>query len=83
MILMNNDIITLYDENNLKHEYKLLFVIDKEFKYIVYTNVDNYNIKKDLYVIKVKSLNNNEKSIPITDDEWKMINDEYQKLINN
>ena len=79
---MNNDIITLYDENNLKYEYKLLFVIDKEYKYIVYTNVDNINIKKDLYVIKVKSLNNNEETIPITDDEWKMINEEYQKIIN-
>ena len=79
---MNNDIITLYDSNNQKHEYKLLLVLNKEFKYLIYTNINNNDIKKDLYAIKIKALNKKEDTIPITDDEWKMIETEYLNLIN-
>ncbi len=79
---MDNDIITLYDNNNQKHEYKLLLVLNKEFKYLIYTNIENNDIKKDLYVIKIKALNTREDTIPITDEEWKMIENEYQNLIN-
>ncbi len=77
-----NDIITLYDENNQTKDYKLLLVIDKDFKYIIYTDLDNNNIKNDLYAIKVKSLNNNEETISINDSEWNMIEEEYNKIVN-
>ena len=82
MMLMNDDIITLYDSNNQKYEYKLLMVLDKEYKYLIYTNIGNNDIKTDLHAIKIKELNNNEEIIPLTNEEWTMIENEYQNLIN-
>ena len=79
---MNKDIITLLDEGNKPTDYKLLMVIDKEYKYIIYTDIDNQDIKKDLYVIKTKELKDNEESISITIDEWNMIEKTFNKLIN-
>ena len=78
---MNEDIITIYDDNSQK-DYKVLFVIEKEYKYIVYTDIDNNDLNKELYAIKVKDLINDESPIPITEDEWTMIETEYKKLIN-
>ena len=77
-----DDIITLYDENNQKQDYKLLLILDKDFKYLIYTNINNNDVKNDLYAIKLKTLNNNETSIPITNDEWTMIEKESLNLIN-
>ena len=31
---MNKDLVTITNENNEKHDYKLLMVIDKDFKYL-------------------------------------------------
>ncbi len=75
------DKITLYDENNEKKEYKVLLIIDEVYKYIVYTDIDNYDLKKDLFVAKVKSLDNLEETLPVTPEEWKMIEDRYEKII--
>ena len=83
MVIMVNDIVSLYDENNIKKDYKLLFVINKEYKYIVYTGINNNNCKYDLHAVKVKLLDNNQETIPITDDEWKMIEEKYLNFINN
>lgn len=77
---MSKDIITIYDDNGPK-EYKLLMIIDQEYKYIIYTDLDNLDIKKDLYAIKVKELNSNE-VFPITSNEWDMIKKTYNKLVN-
>lgn len=77
---MGEDVLTIFDENG-KEEYRLLLIIEKEFKYIVYTNKENIKVDKDLYAIKVKSLNDNEDILPISDNEWKMIEQEYQKLL--
>ncbi len=79
---MNNDLITLYDSNNQKKDYKLLLVIDNEYKYVIYTDIDNTDINKNLYAIKIKEFNNNEETIPISDTEWEMIENELKKLIN-
>ena len=76
---MNKDIITIYDNNDNKKNYKLLFIIEKEFKYIIYTDIDNNDLTKNLYAVKVKDNN----SLEITDKEWKMIEKEYNKLLNN
>ena len=80
---MNKDLVTITNENNEKHDYKLLMVIDKDFKYLIYTDLDNPDYKKNLYAVKVKSINNNEETIPITDSEWEMIENEYKKIVNN
>lgn len=79
---MDRDIITLYDNNNQKKDYKLLLVINSEYKYVIYTNIENTDINKDLHAIKIKEFNNNEETIPITDSEWEMIENELKKLIN-
>lgn len=79
---MNNDLITLYDSNNQKKDYKLLLVIDNEYKYVIYTDIDNTDINKNLYAIKIKEFNNNEETIPISDTEWEMIENKLKELIN-
>lgn len=79
---MNNDLITLYDSNNQKKDYKLLLVIDNEYKYVIYTDIDNTDINKNLYAIKIKEFNNNEETIPISDTEWEMIENKLKELID-
>lgn len=75
-----NDVISL-NINNVIEDYRLLYIIDKEYKYVIYTDINNENITKKLYAIKVKSFVNNEKTLPISDDEWKMIENKYHELI--
>ena len=79
---MNNDLITLYDSNNQKKDYKLLLVIDNEYKYVIYTDIDNTDINKNLYAIKIKEFNNNEETIPIDDNELLMIENKLKELID-
>ena len=77
---MNN--ITIYDENNDPKEYKILLIINKKFKYIIYTDLDNDNIEKNLNVAKVSSLDNINEMLPINDEEWQMIDECYKKFLN-
>ena len=79
---MNKDIISLYDENNQKKDYKLLMIISKEYKYLIYTDIDNMDLNKNMYAIKTKELNKLEEILPISEEEWKMIEEEYNKIIN-
>ena len=57
---MDEDIITLYDDNNQSTDYKLLLVIDKNYQYLIYTDLDNMDISKNLYAIKINNLKSNE-----------------------
>ncbi len=77
-----DNIIEVYDENNVKKEYKLLLVIEKEYKYLIYTDIDNNDIRKNLYAVKVKSIDNINDTIPMKDEEWQMLENEYNKLLN-
>ena len=70
------------DSNNQKKDYKLLLVIDKEYKYVIYTDINNTDINSDLYAIKIKEFNNNEETIPIDDNELKMIENKLKELID-
>lgn len=79
---MNKDVITTYDENNQKDDYKLLAVINKDYKYLIYTKINNTDARKDLYAIKIKELKDTEEIIPITNEEWDMIENTYKTLIN-
>ena len=74
--------IKIYDDKNELKEYKVLLVIDMENKYVIYTNIDNDNPHKDLMVAKLKSLKGENETLPITDAEWEMIEQEYLKVIN-
>ncbi len=80
--MIKQDIITIYKDNVLT-EYKLLLIIQKEYNYIIYTDMDNMNPNKDLYVAKVKSIDNLEETLSISEEEWKMIEAEYQRILRN
>ena len=79
---MNENIITIYDQNNNPEQYKILLIIEKKYKYIIYTDIKNRNIKNNLYAIKVSSLKEL-KPLKINDSEWQMIEKEYNNSINN
>ena len=74
--------IKIYDENNELKEYKVLLIIDKGYKYVIYTDIDNTDINKNLYAIKIKEFNNNEETIPIDDNELLMIENKLKELID-
>ena len=78
---MSNDIITVYDNNNNGKDYKLLLAFNKEYKYIIYTDLYNNDVNNNIYAIKIKSLNQSEDILPIDESEWKMIEEVYQKYI--
>ncbi len=77
------DKIKIYDKDNNLKEYKVLLIIDLDYKYIIYTNINNNNLEKDLLVAKVKSLDDINETLEISDEEWKMIEERYQKIIKN
>ena len=79
---MSENIIKIYDDNNDFKEYKILLTINKNYYYVVYTEIENTNIKKNLCAIKLKSLDSSE-SLPISEKEWQMIEREYNKLLEN
>lgn len=76
------DKVILYDDEGRKKEYKVLLIIDEGYKYIIYTDIENDDPKKNLMVAKVKSLDKLDESLPITDDEWKMLEDNCLQIIN-
>ena len=77
---MDENIIKIHHSDGSIKDYKILVTIKKEYYYIIYTDLGNTNIKEDLYAIKTKSFDNNE-ALPIIDDEWLMIEQEYNNLI--
>ncbi len=79
---MNKDIITLYDDKNEKKDYKLLLVINKDYKYLIYTDINNMNLKNNIYAIKTKNLKSNEEVLAIDDNEWQMIEETYENIVN-
>lgn len=79
---MNKDIITLYDDKNEKKDYKLLLVINKDYKYLIYTDINNMNLKNNIYAIKTKNLKSNEEVLTIDDNEWQMIEETYENIVN-
>lgn len=78
---MNENIITIYDNENNKKDYKILLIIEKEYYYIIYTDLKNTNIKKNLNVVKVSSLDKLD-IIPMNNNDWKIVEKEYKNLIN-
>ncbi len=78
---MDENIIKIHHSDGSTKDYKILVTIKKEDYYIIYTDLGNNNIKEDLYAIKIKSFENNE-VLPISDDEWLMIEQEYVNLLN-
>ena len=74
--------VTIYDENNNPKEYRLLLILNREFKYIIYTDIDNKSIDSNLMVAKVTSLDNINEMLPISDQEWQMIEERYKKILS-
>lgn len=78
---MKDNLITI-EMDGSKKDYKVLAIVDKEYKYIIYTDIENDDIKNNLYVAKVKNLENINETLEISDSEWQMIENEYNKLLN-
>ena len=78
---MNENVITIYDNENNKKDYKILLIIEKEYYYIIYTDLKNTNIKNNLNVVKVSSLDKLD-IIPMNNNDWKIVETEYKNLIN-
>ena len=78
-----NDVLNIYRKNGQKDEYKLLCIIEKDFKYVIYTNKENNNIKENLYVAKTQKANYLDEIIPMNDYDWELINKEYLNLLEN
>ena len=74
---MENDLITLLI-NDKQEKFKLLSIIDDQ--YIVYTPLDNYNPTINIYIIKVKSINELE-LIPIDKMKLEVIKEKYSNLL--
>lgn len=74
---MEKDILTLVN-NDKETKYRLLSVIDNS--YIIYTTIDNFDPTRDINILKIKSLSELE-TIPITDQEIKMIEKKYLSLL--
>ena len=74
---MENDLITLLI-NDKQEKFKLLSIIDDQ--YIVYTPLDNYNPTSNIYIIKVKSINELE-LIPIDKMKLEVIKEKYSNLL--
>ena len=79
---MNENIITIYDAKNNKKDYKILLIIEKKYCYIICSDINNPSIKNNLIVVKLVSLDNLE-ILPISDDEWKSLEDEYTDIIKS
>ena len=80
-MILKESMITILN-NGEKKEYKLLMVIQKDIYYIIYTDVDNMDFSKNLYVAKVKNIDDISETIHITNEEWDMIEKECQKVFN-
>ena len=78
-----NDLLTIIRKNGTKDEYKLLCIIEKEYKYIIYTDKENTNVKENLYVAKTRYANYLEEILPMEDNDWDIVNDEYLNLLEN
>ncbi len=76
-----NDELSIIRQNGQRDEYKLLCIIEKDYKYIIYTNKDNVNIKENLYVAKTKYANYLEEILPMDDNDWEIVNQEYLSLL--
>lgn len=79
---MNNDIISIKGADGNFKDYRILLVLNHEYKYIIYTDLGNTNFKENLYVAKVKTLDNLNETLELTDDEWQLVEEEYKKIID-
>ena len=80
--MKRNDIIKVINDNNEEKEYTLLAIFTMNGnQYIVYKDINNNSINEDLLASRIDEFKEDMKLFPLTDDEWNMITEEYQKLI--
>ena len=82
MILVN-DLITIYRENGKKEKYKLLCVIKKDYNYIIYTNLKNTDVTKNIYIAKTKNASYLEEIQAMDDIDFSFVKETYLNLLNN
>lgn len=80
--MKKNDIIKVYNENNEEKDYILLAIFTINGKqYIVYKDINNESINENLLASRIDEFSKDMKLFPLSDKEWDMVSDEYQKLI--
>ena len=80
--MKKEDIIKIIN-NNEEKEYILLAIFTINGKqYIVYKDIDNDSINKNLLASRVDEFKSNMKLFPLTDEEWNTVEEEYKKIIN-
>ena len=82
MILMN-DLLNIYRKNGSRDEYKLLCIIKRDYNYVLYTNFNNTYVKENIYVAKTKNASYLEEILPMDENDWNIVEEEYIKLLNN
>ncbi len=77
----DNIIIVTNDENEKKECYLLASLGINDKQYIIYKDVDNKDIDNNLMASRIEMLSEEMHLFPLSDDEWKLISDEYSKII--
>lgn len=81
--MKKDDIIKVIDENNEEKEYNLLAVFTINGKqYIVYKDINNKSVTENLLASRITEFSKDMKLIPLTNEEWDIVSNEYEKLIS-
>lgn len=76
--MKEQDRITVYDKDNNSRECSVLAIILN--KYIVYTDIDNNNLKHNLYVNKFKKFDMNITLMPLDNIDWIIVEKAYKEM---
>ena len=81
--MKKDDIIKIINDDNEEKEYVLLATfIDSGKQYIIYKDINNNSIDKDIMASRIDEFKVDMKLFPLSNEEWDMIIDKYKKIIN-
>lgn len=82
--MKKDDIIKVLDENNVEKEYNLLAIFTINGKqYIVYKDINNESVTENLLASRINEFSTDMQLFPLSDEEWDIVSNEYENLINN
>lgn len=82
--MKKDDIIKVIDENNLEKEYNLLAIFTINGKqYIVYKDINNESVTENLLASRINEFSTDMQLFSLSDEEWDIVSNEYENLINN
>ena len=77
----DNIIIVTNDANEKKECYLLASLGINDKKYIIYKDVDNKDIDKNLMASRIEMLSQEMQLFPLSEEEWELVSEEYSKII--